>query len=371
METVSDLRGVRVLLRASLNVPVADGVVQNRYRLEHALPTLRALQAAGARTIVVAHIGREPNETLHPVYEALGEAIELTWGGPVTDPDFAAHTEQLPEGGILLAENLRQDPREHDNDPDFAALLASYADIYINDAFANMHREHASIVGVPEHLPAYAGLRVMAEVDALSAAMQPEGPSYFMLGGAKFATKLQLVAQALDVYDEVFIGGALAHDVMRARGYEIGQSLVSDLAPEDLPFAADARVVVPHDVVVRQADGTAAILPSEAVQPTDTILDCGPETAAYLAAKVSAARTVLWNGPLGNYEAGFNDGTETVAAALADSSATSYVGGGDTVAAIESLGRLADFTFISTGGGAMLAFLEHGTLPGLEYVRAD
>ena len=360
-----DLRGQTVLLRASLNVPLVDGVVRNQFRLTHTLPTLRFLQDAGAKTIVVGHIGRATTDTLEPVHRALQTEHPIGWAGSLGTPECATALEQMAPGDSVLLENLRQDEREQANDPALAKELAALADVYVNDAFAVLHRAHASIVGVPEHLPAYAGLRVMEEVQSLAAAMEPAHPSLFILGGAKFETKFSLVEQYLDIYDELFIGGALAHDVLRARGYEIGQSLVSDISLADVPFINDPRLRVPEDVVVSRADGSVATLAIEDVTSTDTIFDAGPETTARLEATIASATTVLWNGPLGNYEAGFNAGTEAVATALADSVSKSYVGGGDTVAAIESIDRAADFTFISTGGGAMLSYLEHGSLPGL------
>ena len=360
-----DLHGKTVLVRASLNVPLLDGTVRNWYRLKRALPTLEFLQQRGARIIVVGHIGRAPEETLRPVFEALSAKLPMTWGGPVTNPLFTKRVNGLKAGEILMAENLRQQAEETENKDEFAQLLASFADIYVNDAFANMHRNHASMVGVPDHIPAFAGANVVAEVTALSSAMQPRSPSLFMLGGAKFETKLQLVERYLEVYDEIFVGGALAHDLMRARGLEIGRSLVSDVSLAHASFVHDDRVKLPADVIVDRA-GQARAVSIDAVEPDDVIFDCGPNTVIFLSQRIATAGTVLWNGPFGNYEAGYTAGTEEVARTLADSPAESYVGGGDTVAAIEALDRSDDFTFVSTGGGAMLAFLEHGSLPALD-----
>lgn len=368
LRTLSDdvaLHNTVVLVRSSLNVPVVDGQVRDSFRLQQALPTIEFLRARGAKVVLVGHIGREPEETLYPVYEALQQWCPVLWGGSVTGPEYEVQVQELAAGEVLLMENLRQDERERANDADFAALLASPAEVFVNDAFAVMHREHASTVGVPPLLPSYAGLQVTKEITALSEAMAPSKPSLFLLGGAKFDTKMQLVAEYLDIYDTVFIGGALAHDVMMARGYEVGRSLVSDVSLHDAAFIQNDRLLLPVDVVVDRGDGTVATIPLDAVSETDIIFDCGPDTIAMLQDKITAAKTVLWNGPFGNYEAGFTEGTEKAAEALADSDAASYVGGGDTVAAIEAIARNDDFTFVSTGGGAMLAFLEHGTLPAL------
>ena len=363
--TKSSWRGVRVLVRTSLNVPVFDGIVQDMYRLRHATPTIQFLLERQARVIVIGHIGRASDESLAPVHAALQQYLPISWGGDHTTAEAQAKLAGLAPGEATMLENMRRFSGETKNDAGFAAELATLADVYVNDAFANMHRCHASMVGVAELLPAYAGLRVVEEVTALDTARAPKHPSLFILGGAKFETKLSLVDRYIDVYDEVFVGGALAHDVMRARGYEIGRSLASDSALSEVPVIADERLVLPLDVVVRQQDGASRAVAIDGVAPDDTILDCGPKTVAYLKERAAAAKTILWNGPLGNYEAGFTAGTEGVAIAVADSVGASYVGGGDTVAAIQAVGRNNDFTFISTGGGAMLSYLEHGELSAL------
>jgi len=365
IQEVTDWSDKTVFLRASLNVPVENGVVQNTYRLQHTVPTIAYLTDRGARVLVAGHIGRDPKESLYPVYEALRYFLPVSWGGDHTTDECRDKIDTMAAGSALMLENLRRFPGEKTNDPTFAKQLGALADSYVNDAFANMHRTHASMIGVPEHLPAYAGLRVQAEVAALAAAQTPQAPSLFILGGAKFETKLSLIERYIGVYDEVFVGGALAHDVMRARGYEVGQSLVSDIALTEVPVIADERLVLPLDVVVQKADGTVDTVALDAVEKDDIIYDCGPQTIQYLTKRAQEAGTVLWNGPLGNYETGFTDGTEGVAIAVADSPAATYVGGGDTVAAIQTVERDKDFTFISTGGGAMLAYLEHGSLPGL------
>jgi phosphoglycerate kinase len=368
LRTLSDITnwyGSKVFLRASLNVPLVEGMVRNRFRLERVAETIRQLQDAGASVVVAGHIGRDPEASLRPVGTALQDLVSIEWGGSVSAPDFVQRVQALKPGSCILVENLRQDERERANDPQFAADLAAPFDLYVNDAFSVMHREHASMVGVPQYLPAYAGNQVVREIGALQEAMQPQSPSLFLLGGAKFDTKLGLVEQYLHVYDEVFLGGALAHDALVARGYEVGQSLLSDLSLDAHEFICSENVLLPTDVVVQRADGSSATVPVENVTPTDTIFDCGPETVSWLSTRIAAAQTVLWNGPFGNYEAGFVSGTEGVARSVADSAAASYVGGGDTVAAIDAIQRNDDFTFISTGGGAMLQYLEHGELPAL------
>lgn len=364
---VSDLRGRYVLLRASLNVPIANGEVGDLFRLKQALPTLKFLQAQGARTIVVGHIGRDVTDTLRPVYEALSREITVAWGGLVTDPAFRVKRDAMEDGEVLLAENLRQDQGEKANDPEFAKLLASYADVYVNDAFGNIHREHASMVGVPALLPAYAGMNVRLEIEQLQKVMQPESPSLFLLGGAKFETKLPLIEKYLAIYDHIFIGGALGNDVLRALGYPVGTSLLSD-TPVREDIARHPKILVPVDVEVQGPQGRRVCEP-ENVAADETILDAGPATVAMLKPYIAEAKTIVWNGPFGNFEHGFAEATEATAKLVAQSEAFSVLGGGDTVAATEKLGLHDQFGFVSTGGGAMLTYLEKGTTPALEALK--
>ncbi len=371
IEMVLDWQGKIVLVRASLNVPLKNGVVENNFRLKKILPTLQYLSKRGAKIVMIGHIGRERTDSLYPVWEALSKLVDIKWGGDYFKYKKDDLKSGLGLGEVLLLENLRQNEGEVKNESGFASDLANLADIYVNDAFANLHREHASMVGVPKCLPAYAGLHLESEIMSLESAMSPASPSLFILGGAKFQTKIHLVENYLNLYDEIFIGGALAHDIMRARGYEVGRSLVSDVSLEDFLFVNSNRILIPKDVIVHRADQTQAIVKIEDVLPDDVIYDCGPDTVSILKEKIHSARTILWNGPLGNFEIGYHAGTEAVATAIADSNANSYVGGGDTVSAISDIRRDPDFTFISTGGGAMLSYLEHGELPALNYLLGE
>ncbi len=210
---VADLQGKRVLLRASLNIPLENGQVRNKFRLERALPTLRYLKEAGAKVVVIAHIGREPEETLKPVFAELEKYLPIQWGGRLDSDEFKARYDLMTDGDLLLAENLRQHEGETANDEAFVSLLSQFGELYVNDAFAAAHRNHASTYGVAQVLPAYAGLTLSEEVTELTKVMQPEAPSLFLLGGAKFETKMPLVEKYLELYDHVFIGGALTNDV--------------------------------------------------------------------------------------------------------------------------------------------------------------
>lgn len=365
---VGDLNGKTVIVRASCNVPLVDGEVRNAFRLRRALPTLRYLKDNGAKVIVISHLGREMTDTLRPVYDELGKDLPLIWGGTIGTSEFDAALASAENGDIVFCENLRQDKREEDNDEEFAKMIASYGDIYVNDAFAEAHREHASTYGVAKLLPAYAGITLAEEVAMLDKGMTPVAPSLFLIGGAKFETKMPLVEKYLSLYDKVFVGGALAHDVLKARGLEIGQSLVSDISLVGAPFLWSEKLLVPVDVVVEGESGVETKSVND-VLPTDKIFDLGPETVAMLNEHIENAKTILWNGPFGNYEAGFEEGTEVVAKIVADSDAYSVLGGGDTVAAVEKLGLNDAFGFVSIGGGSMLTFLEHGSTPVLDLLK--
>ncbi|MBI2100197.1 MAG: phosphoglycerate kinase [Candidatus Vogelbacteria bacterium] len=327
-----ELQGKQVLVRLDLDVPITNGKVTEEFRLRRALPTVQYLKDAGAKIVVVGHIGGDGEKSLAPVAEWLRDNF---------DPN------------LQVEENLRRDPGEMGNDPAFAEKLAALGEIYVNDAFATCHREHASIVGVPKLLPSYAGLNLIREVEQLSAAFAPEHPFLFILGGVKFSTKAPLVSKFLKSADQIFIGGALANNFFKARGDEVGESLVDENWGLVKSFLNESKIILPIDTVISDKK----------------ILDIGSKSVEELKKLIAATKFVLWNGPLGNFEVGFGQATEKIARAIAQSGIRSIVGGGDTVTAIEKLNLLDRFGFVSTGGGAMLDFLARGTLPGLEALK--
>lgn len=359
-----DVRGLTVLLRTSLNVPVANGEVVNPFRLARALETITYLRFHGAKVVLISHIGDGPEASLTPVYNHLKKTIPLTFVEDIVGEHARKAVAGMKNGDLVMLENLRRDSGEKDNDEDFARKLASLADIYVNDDFAVAHRKHASVVGVPKFLPSYAGLQFMAEVKGLTPALEPKSPSLAIIGGAKFVTKEPLIRQLLEKYDHVFIGGALANDFLKAKGYEVGRSLVSDIG-DAKDMLKNSKVILPVDVTVLGVDGRDVKVPNE-VLSTEIIYDVGPMTIAHLGPLVSKAKTILWNGPLGNFEHGFREMTEALARMVANSAGDSVVGGGDTIAAIQRLKIENEFSFTSTAGGAMLDFLAHGSLPGIE-----
>ncbi len=361
--TSSDLRGKRVFLRLDLNLPIVDGKVVDDFRLKRSLPTIRFLLERGARVIIASHLGGA-GESLAPIASALGKFIPVEFADAWDGVEEKAA--EVKAGHALLLENLRQDPGEEGNDKAFAKRLAALADLYINDAFAASHREHASIVGVAKLLPNYLGLIFEEEVRELSLAFTPNHPFLLILGGAKFGTKLPLVQKFLPIADRIFLGGALAHSFFQSKGYELGRSLVEkDVSMESL--VNEPKIILPSDVRVQNGERVFIKRPTELV-PEDKILDMGLESVEKLLLEISRAKLILWNGPLGSYEQGWRGGTDAVARFIAASNAHSIVGGGDTIASIQSLNLLDQFNFVSTGGGAMLDFLATGTLPGLEAI---
>lgn len=360
-------RGVRVLVRADINVAIVDGAVVDDFRLRRAAETIAYLTARGAQVIVLAHYGRS-GETLAPVASALAAHTPITFVPDILGAHARAALEAMHDGDAVLLENLRCNPGEETNDEKFGRALAKLGTWYVNDAFAVSHRAHASIVRIPEQLPAHAGLVVQEEVTQLSRALDPSHPSLAILGGAKFETKEPLMRKLIDRYDHLFIGGALANDVFRAKGLEVGRSLVSEKQPAS-DILLHQKTIAPVDVVAETPDGHSHTRAADEVRPDEKIVDIGPESMKLVAPYIRDAQTILWNGPMGLYEGGYEMWTERMAEHVAASEGTSIVGGGDTVAAITSNALEEQFTFLSTGGGAMLEFLLKGTLPGIEALR--
>jgi phosphoglycerate kinase len=382
MKSVSDIgvfKNIPILLRASLNVPVENGKVVDDYRLRRALTTIRFLTEREARVVLISHLGEKGTETLKPVADALAALTpNVSFFSETVGPRARAAVHDLLPGHVLVMENLRRNSGEVKNTPAFAGELAEFADAFVQDAFDTCHRQQASIVGVPTVLPSYAGLLLEEEVRELTHARTPLRESLAIIGGAKFSTKETVLTTLLDTYAHVFVGGALASDFLKASGYPVGKSLVSGgdesaikkmLESKKLLLPVDSLVVPAGQVGEPGSHAHARVAALTGVGPDEVILDHGPQTVALLATYAKKAKTILWNGPLGNYENGFTDATVGLARAIADSGAHSVVGGGDTIAVIDSLGLLEHFSFVSTGGGSMLDFLAEGTLPGIDALR--
>ena len=383
----ADVAGKRVFVRVDFNVPLADGKVQDDSRIRASIPTIVALVQAGAKVILASHLGRPNGKVtdslrLRPVGQRLTELLRRNV--PVTGDALGIGTEdalkRMRPGEIVLLENLRFHPEEEANDPGFAGTLASYADIYVNDAFGTAHRAHASTVGIAEHLPAYAGLLMERELTMLSRLLEsPERPFAAILGGAKVSGKIDVIDNLLTKVDLLVLGGGMANTFLLAQGKTIGKSLAEPDRVEDARrILATAeknkvRVVLPVDVIVAKevTRGTEyKTLQAEKIPASWHIVDLGKQSQELMVEALSNVKTVFWNGPLGVFEIpSFAHGTNAVARMLADRAehgATVVIGGGDSVAAITRQGLASKMTHISTGGGASLEFLEGRELPGVE-----
>jgi phosphoglycerate kinase len=382
-----DVAGKRVLLRADLNVPMANGAVSDTTRLDRLTPTIVELADRGARVVVVSHFDRPkgrrvPEMSLAPVAAALERSLGRTISFAVDciGESAEAAVGALADGDVLVLENLRFHPGEEANDPAFARALADLADFYVNDAFSAAHRAHASTEAVAHLLPSAAGRLMQAELDALAAALtSPERPLAAIVGGAKISTKLDLLGNLVARVDKLVIGGGMANTFLNAAGTNVGASLcereMADTARAIVrkAKAAGCEIVLPVDAVIAaefKAGSPAATVAIDAVPVNHMILDVGPATVAALTKLLAGCRTLVWNGPLGAFEiAPFDAGTNAVAreaAALTKAGRLrSVAGGGDTVAALRHAGAIDDFSYVSSAGGAFLEWLEGKTLPGV------
>lgn len=369
IKDIKNLKGKRVVLRLDFNVPIQNGKIVETMRIDRALPTVEYLIKKKARVIILSHIGKDASSSLKPVVQYLSKKMNVGFV-----PDF--RTEQarmvvdgLPEGGVVVFENLRLDDRETENDPEFAKYLASFGDVYVNDAFAVSHRAHASVVGITKYLPSYIGLLISDEIKNLSLALEPKHPFLFILGGAKFDTKMPLMKKFMKIADHVFVGGILANDFFHDVGLEVGKSVVDTYDFKLTPLLKKGKIILPSDVVVKNSDSNkTAIKNIDNVSSADTIVDVGPETIKNLAQILKKTKLVVWNGPLGYYEGGFDKGTISLLNEIAESKATSIIGGGDTAVIVEKLGLSNKLSFVSTGGGATLDYLADGKLVGIDAV---
>jgi phosphoglycerate kinase len=378
-----DVSGKRVLVREDLNVPMKDGQITDLTRIKAAVPTLKDLQARGAFVIVMSHLGRpkgvDQSLSLRPVALELGRALwtEAKFAYDCIGPQAQSAVARMQPGGVLVLENVRFHPEDEANDPGFAQQLASLGEIFVLDAFASSHRAHASVVGVAQYLPAYAGQLMMAELEALHAALDyPKRPLVAAIGGAKVSTKIGLLNNLATRVDSLIIGGAMANTFLKAQGHQTGNSLVDDTALDaanQIWKTMGQRLVLPVDLVATQQTMSGQplrVFPAANVEPGWIAVDIGPQSVQLFAKHVQGAGTIVWNGPMGITEVKeFSAGTKAVGEAIASSGAYTLVGGGDTAAAVDALGLAGRYSFVSTGGGATLEYLEGKELPGVAILK--
>jgi phosphoglycerate kinase len=371
IDDLGDLDGKRVLVRVDFNVPLDNGRITDDVRIRAALPTIERLRASGARLLLISHLGRpkdrDPALSLRPVADHLAKLLE-------TEVPLAPDLDDVPDGDIVMLENIRYEPGETKNDPELAKRLAALADAYVDDAFGSAHRAHASTEGVAHLLPSAAGLLLEREVQTLTDILEHPGrPLVAIVGGAKVTDKIGVLEAFLQRADAILIGGAMAFPFLSVQGHSIGKSLCAE---EDLDPARalldkdDGKLHLPVDLVLGDRfDANAEALDLEGVDVPDGWmgLDIGPESVEAYSDEIAGAGSVFWNGPMGAFElAPFARGTRAVAEAVAAADATTVVGGGDSAAALEQFGLADRVTHLSTGGGASLELIEGKTLPGVE-----
>lgn len=362
---------------------MSNGTIADDSRIRAAVPTLKHLAQRGAKVIVMSHLGRpkdrEPELSLRP----LGVRLAHLLGRPVNFAEdcvgepAAEAVDRLADGELVLLENVRFHKEDEANDPEFARQLAALGELFVNDAFAASHRAHASVVGVANYLPAFAGELMEAELEALHTALdKPRRPMIAVVGGAKVSTKVGVLRHLLEKVDALLIGGAMANTFFKAKGWPTGKGLVEDSALDEANAVAKQagdKLLLPVDLVCArrmEAGEPLRIMEAEAVEPDWMALDIGPRTVVQFSDRLRGAGTVIWNGPVGVTEIrDFSDGTKALGEAIATSGAYTLVGGGDTVAAIDTLGLMGRFSHVSTGGGATLEYLEGKKLPGIAILK--
>lgn len=362
LENINLNSGGVVILRVDYNVPGIPTIKSQRFL--QSLKSIEFLRSKGYKIIILSHRGNKEDSLLPFVDLLRQKGIEATF---CERPEVEDIKKSIEENEIVLVENIRRNVLEEKNDDNFAKELSNLANVYVNDAFSSSHREHVSIVGLPKYLPSFFGFGMFSEIEHLSNVIEnPEHPFLFISGGAKISTKIPLLKNFLEKADNVFVAGALANSFFHARGFETGISLADNPELAE-PFLGRENLFLPVDVVVTGPSGNKERLVNE-VREDENIVDVGTKTMEQLKDLISESKMVLWNGPLGNYENGFDKTTKDLLEFLANCNAKVYLGGGDTLVFLEEIGGFDKYTFVSTGGGATLDFLATGKLVGIEAV---
>jgi phosphoglycerate kinase len=367
VKELTNIKGKRVILRTDYNVPLDGERVEDDSRIKKSLPTINLLRKLGAKIIIISHAGRDPKNSLLPMAKVLKHSIPVTFVPSVLGAQVDDAIDKMKNGDVIMLENLRSVAGEDKNDPSFARGLSKHADIYVNDAFPFSHRPTASIVGIPKFLPSYAGLQMELEVKELTRALVPEHPFLVIFGGSKAETKIPLIKRYLKDADHVFVGGALVNNFYKAKGLEVGKSVVDNDAKIPKSFLNHKKLILPDMVVVSRSRKIA--IKVEDVGPNNQILDIGIPSINRLAPLIHKAKLILWNGPMGWYENDYVEATDVLVKLLMKTKAKVIIGGGDTAVFVEKKKLAKNFTFVSSGGGATLEFLSKGTLPGIKALK--
>lgn len=373
MKTVKDIQPIknknsfkRALVRVDFNVPLKGNTILDTRRIDASFATIRALQKKGFQVLLLAHLG-DGNPTLKPIAAYLAKHFKVTF---VTD--MSKYSGETKKDVVVLFENIRRYSGEEKNDPQFAKLLATLADIYVNDAFSVSHRAHASVVGVAKYLPSYAGFQLEKEIKALSNLLHTtKHPFLFILGGAKFSTKIPLLKRFITTADQLVVAGAILNSFYKTAGFEIGSSVSEDGFEKEIKaLLRSPKLLLPTDVLVLRGKKRINVAISD-IEKTDVIVDIGNVSVGQISEKIKKAKVIVWNGPTGWYERGFTGATVALAEAIKASKALTVIGGGDTGAVVEkTVGNTqSKKLFISTGGGATLDYLAKGTLPGIQSLK--
>jgi len=383
LKEIKDLKNRKVLLRVDFNVPIGkEGSVDKGedWRIKATIPTIEYLIKKHAKIILLSHLGRPDGKVaeefrLGPVQDRLSELLGLS---VIKTPDCTGNVvretvDEMKAGEIVLLENLRFHKEEEENDDNFAKELASLGDIYVNDAFSVSHRAHASVHAITRHLPSYAGLLLEKEIGILTDAINnPKRPATIIIGGAKAETKLPVIKYLMDKFDHILVGGVVANVILKAKGIDIGKSLLGDMDPEEAKKIdlENTKLHIPIDAIIGKPENERGSISTLASIGDEMILDIGPDTQDAYSKIISESKMIIWNGPMGLFEKQpFSEGTKAIAKAVVNSEGYSIIGGGDTIAALDKLGYIDKANYVSTGGGAMLEFMSGEKLPGLEVLN--
>lgn len=360
-KTIDDisLSSGAALCLVDFNVPIIGGKITDDTRITAVLPTIKTLRQKGLRIVLISHFGKDGSASLAPVAKYLRNFFPVVLANTLEEA-----REKLADNEVVLLENIRRFSGEAENDSKFAEHLSTLGDIYVNEGFSVSHRPHASVVGLPRYLKSYAGLLFKREVETLAKAFNPAQPFVFILGGKKTETKIPLIEKFLPIAEKLFVGGAVANAFWKAAGQDIGDSFVSGEELVKPEWLQNPKIVLPREAVIRRGE-RQLLVPLSVIQSRDKIVDAGTSFTENLKIALSQAKFVIWNGSFGITEEGFKE-TEAIGRAVAECGAETIVGGGDTVGVLKDAGLIDKFSFVSTGGGAMLEFLAIGTLPGVK-----